>query len=240
VGSNSATNLYVAAARHPKVRIKLIICHSTFDSKEEKTSFAVGHLALGYILGEASAKTLKTNVNIPLILTLSVIPDVDILIPFIAHRGPTHSLISTLIIFTPFFLAYRQKAAPYFIALIQHSLIGDYIAGGGIQLLWPVTTQHFGTSLSMKSQTIIAIEWITFLTSMVIMLKTKETATLLKPHTTNLILTIPTFTVLLPTFLSYPQNVPELLIPPHLVYMAVFLTSITIDLHHIAKEAYKL
>ncbi len=162
---------------------------------------------------------------------LSVIPDVDLLIPFLKHRGPTHSIITSLIIFIPIFAIYHKKAAPYFIALIQHSLIGDYIAGGGTQLLWPITTQHFGTSLSIKSQTNITIEWAIFLTSMIIMLKTKDAAKLLQPHNSNLTLAIPTFTVLLPTFLSFPIDVPAWLIVPHLVYMAIFLASIAIDLH---------
>ncbi|MEM2368535.1 MAG: hypothetical protein QXQ50_09925, partial [Candidatus Bathyarchaeia archaeon] len=51
------------------------------------------------------------------------------------------------------------------------------------------------------------------------------------PHNSNLILTIPTFTMLLPTFLSFPLHVPAPLLPPHLAYMAVFLASTTIDLH---------
>jgi membrane-bound metal-dependent hydrolase YbcI (DUF457 family) len=162
---------------------------------------------------------------------LSVVPDIDLLIPFIEHRGPTHSIIASLIIFVPIFAIYHKKAIPYFIALIQHSLIGDYIAGGRVQLLWPITTQYFGTSLNIKSQTNITIEWAIFITSMIIMLKTNDTAKLLEPHNSNLILIIPAFTVLLPTFLSFPLDVPASLIPPHLVYMAIFLVSITIDLH---------
>jgi hypothetical protein len=115
--------------------------------------------------------------------------------------------------------------------LIQHFLIGDYLAGGGIQLLWPITTQHFGIGLSIRSQTNITIEWVTFLASMIIMLKAKDTVKLLQPHNSNLILAIPIFTVLLPTFISFPMDVPAWLIPPHLVYMAVFLASIAVDLH---------
>jgi hypothetical protein len=75
------------------------------------------------------------------------------------------------------------------------------------------------------------MEWVMFLTSMIIMLKTNDTAKLLQPHNSNLTLAIPTFTVLLPTFLSFPLDVPAWLIPPHLVYMAIFVASITIDLH---------
>jgi len=141
-----------------------------------------------------------------------------------------------LIIFIPIFIMYHKKAIPYFIALIQHSLIGDYIAGGQTQLLWPITTQTYGTGLCIQSPTNITIEWIIFLTAIIIMLKTKDTTTLLQPHNSNLILTISTFTALLPTFLSFPLKVPIWLIPPHLAYMLIFSASIILGLYKIIKN----
>jgi len=176
---------------------------------------------------------LKTNLNIPLALTLSVIPDIDILIPNLEHRGPTHSIIMAFIVFIPIFAIYHRRATPYFIALISHPLICDYIVGGQIQLFWPLTTQHYGMGISIISPTNITMEWIIFLTSTIIMIKAKDTTMLFQPHNSNLILTIPTFTVLLPAILSFPLNVPLPLIPPHLIYTAIFITSITIDIHKI-------
>ena len=41
---------------------------------------------------------------------------------------------------------------------------------------------------------------------------------------------IPIFTVLLPTFLSYPLSVPAWLIVPHLVYMVLFAASVIFEL----------
>jgi len=202
---------------------------------EENKSFAVGHLALGYISSKVSAKLLKTEINIPLILTLSVLPDIDILIPFIEHRGPTHSVLVTFVVFLPLFTVFRKKAVPYFLALLQHSLISDYITGGQIQLLWPVTTRYYGMEIGIKSQTNMAIEWIAFFTATIVMFKAKDLATLFQPHNSNLILTIPTLTVLLPTFSSFPLDVPQWLIPTHLIYMLIFSASIIIDISQILK-----
>ena len=190
----------------------------------------MGHFALGYIISKATVKITETKLNIPLVITLSVIPDIDILIPFLEHRGPAHSIITLFMVFIPIFAIYRKKAIPYFLALIQHPLIGDYITGGRIQLLWPLTTQYYGMEICIKSQTNITLEWIVFLTSIIIMLKAKDTVTFFQPHKSNLILVIPTFTVLLPTFLSFPLNVPAWLIPPHLAYISIFSASIIIDL----------
>jgi membrane-bound metal-dependent hydrolase YbcI (DUF457 family) len=193
----------------------------------------VGHLALAYVLAKTSSKLLKTSLNIPLVFALSIIQDIDILIPILEHRGPTHSIIIAFLAFIPILAIYRKKAIPYLLALIQHSLIGDYIAGGQVQLLWPITTQHYGIGINIKSQTSMALEWIIFVASMSVMLKTKDIALLFKPHNSNLILTVPIFTVLLPTFLSYPLDVPIALILPHLVYLVLFSTSTIIDVLHI-------
>jgi len=159
---------------------------------------------------------------------LSIIPDIDIVIPFLEHRGPTHSVLMALMIFIPIFAVYQKKAIPYFFALIQHSLIGDYISGGRIQLFWPVTTGYYGIEIGITSQTNIMMEWIFFVASLGILLATGDMTKLFKPHTTNLILTVPTFTVLMPTFLSFPLEVPASLILPHLFYFITFIVAITV------------
>jgi len=202
--------------------------------KEDSRAFAVGHLAVGYLLGTLSARFLKTKINIPIALALSIIPDSDILfeklhVPFIMHRGPVHSIITALIIFLPFFLIYRARAIPYFLALVQHFLIGDYLTGGS-QLLWPVSTQLYGIGLQITSPTNIAIEWIAFSISIIVMIKTKDIASFFQSHATNILLAIPTFTVLLPALLGFPLRVPPWLIPPHLFYVILFSASIAITL----------
>ncbi|MCK4478476.1 hypothetical protein KAU88_08140 [Candidatus Bathyarchaeota archaeon] len=52
---------------------------------------------------------LKQEVNLPLVLLLSMIPDVDILIPGVEHRTITHSIITATAIFTPLFIRYRTE-----------------------------------------------------------------------------------------------------------------------------------
>jgi len=204
---------------------------------EKSKSFAIGHLAFGYLSSKTSAKLLKTNFNIPVVLMLSVIPDADLLFPFLQHRGPTHSIITALIAFVPFFLIYHKRAIPYFVALAQHSLVGDYLAGGRIQLFWPLTTQEYGTRISIQSETNIALEWIMFVALMIVMLWTKDIAKFFQPHSSSLILSIPIFTVLLPPFLAFPIEVPPILILPHIVYLILFLAAILIDVRKILTDS---
>jgi membrane-bound metal-dependent hydrolase YbcI (DUF457 family) len=209
--------------------------------KEAKTSFAVGHMALAYLLGKGSAKPLKVNLNIPVILVLSIIPDIDIIFDAIfmteIHRGPTHSIIIAILVFIPVFVLYRRKALPYFLALASHSLIGDFLIGGRVQLLWPLSTGLFGLHesgsyyISIFSPVNIALELTLFLISTVIMFKAKDWQVFFKNNKLNLVLVIPIFTVLLPTFVGYPSKVPLLLILPHLFYLILFSVSVWITLH---------
>lgn len=201
---------------------------------EENESYAVGHFALGYIFGRASAKITRTEINIPVVLMLSVLPDVDIIIeqmfPVVQHRGPVHSIIVLSIFFLPAFIIYGKKGIPYFLALIQHPLVGDFVAAGPVQLLWPLSVESYGFAVGIESTANIALEWVAFGTLLIMMLKTKDVVRFFQPCNLNLILIIPTITVLLPTFLAVPLNVPVLLIPPHLFFAFLFLAAILINI----------
>jgi membrane-bound metal-dependent hydrolase YbcI (DUF457 family) len=190
--------------------------------------FAVGHLSLGYLFAKGSAKLLGKEVNLPLVFILSLIPDIDILIPMVQHRTVTHSIIISTVAFIPFFLLYGTTAVPYFLALVQHGMVGDFIAGGtqGTQLLWPLTSGWYGLPISIFSNVNIALEWGSFIAALAVMLKTGDIQKLLKRKMSHLALLIPVSTVLLPSFLHFPIYVPPLLIAPHLAYLAIFSLSI--------------
>jgi membrane-bound metal-dependent hydrolase YbcI (DUF457 family) len=197
-------------------------------------------MALAYLVAKASGKLLKVNFNIPLILVLSIIPDVDIILEFLLrsplHRGPTHSIIIAILVFIPFFVLYRKKAIPYFAALASHSLIGDFFIGGQLQLLWPLSTSEFGLYelgfpyINIYNPIDIALEFALFVIALIVMLKTRDLFHFFRNSKLNLVLAIPIFTVLLPTFASYPLRVPLLLVLPHLFYLVLFSISVLIVL----------
>jgi hypothetical protein len=183
-----------------------------------------------------SAKLFKTRFNIPAAFVLSIIPDVDLLFPFIEHRGPTHSVVVMLVVFVPLFAVYGKKAVPYFLALAQHALIGDFIAGGGVQLFWPLTTQPYGIAIAIRSQINVGIEWMAFLAAVIIMIKTRDITKFFQAHKSNLLLAIPTFTTLLPTLARFPLDVPLWLVPPHIFFTIIFSTAIVLAAFAILKE----
>jgi hypothetical protein len=194
--------------------------------------YAVGHFALGYLTGKIASKPLKVNINLPLLFLASVFPDIDILIPGLQHRGPLHSVVLFCILFIPIFLLYKKRAVPYFVALIQHPLIGDYLTGG-VQLLWPVSMSMYCIGSGLESLSNIALELVLFVVSVTVMFKTKDMFSLFKPHPLNMILSIPLIAVLLPTVISYPLSVPLVMLIPHLFYFVLFSFSILMNLKSI-------
>jgi membrane-bound metal-dependent hydrolase YbcI (DUF457 family) len=195
-------------------------------------------MALAYLIAKPTSKLLKTNLLIPFAMVFSILPDVDIIVPSL-HRGPSHSLITALVIFIPIFALYHKKALPYFLALVSHSLIGDFLIGGQIQLLWPLTQNKYGNYwfyTRITDPANIALELTLFAIATIFMFKTKDLFSFFRPSKSNLILVIPILTVLLPTFLSYPIEVPILLVAPHLFYLVVFSVSALVAIFGMLKK----
>ena len=189
-------------------------------------------MALAYIIAKPAAKLLKTNLNMPLVMVLSVLPDIDLLVPAF-HRGPSHSVLTALMVFLPVFVLYAEKGLPYFLALTSHSLIGDFLIGGRVQLIWPLSQYAYGNNLlyiRITDPANIGLELILFAVATVMMFKTRDLFLFFKAKRSNLILTIPIMTVLLPTFAAYPLQVPVLLVAPHLFYLAIFSIAVAIEI----------
>lgn len=167
----------------------------------------------------------------PLLLTASVIPDIDLLLRFIEHRGPTHSLITIAALMIPFLIYYRKAAIPYAVALASHSMIGDLI--GGTQLFWPLSTRPYGAlDIDVGSPFTATLELILFLVSIALMIKTKD---LQKISTGNyrMVLLLP-FGAVLGPMLAVGRGpeyaLPTLLIIPSLFYLALFAYSMVVRL----------
>ena len=187
--------------------------------------FAIGHIALGYLTGKASARILRIQLNMPLLLTASVIPDIDMLLIFLRHRGPTHSLIVIVALMVPFLILYRKKAIPYLVALASHSLIGDFFTGGA-QLFWPLSTQWYGAlNIDVVSLTNVLLETSLFFLSTVIMFKTGDLRKIVKDkHKIGLLL--PFGAILGPMLAAVrgsEYGLPLILVPPSIFFLSSLL-----------------
>jgi membrane-bound metal-dependent hydrolase YbcI (DUF457 family) len=198
--------------------------------------FAIGHFALGYLSGKGSSTLLKTNLNLPLLLVVSVIPDVDLILQMVnptlfMHRGPTHSIITFSLLMIPFFIKYKKQAVPYFLVLLSHSLIGDFFTGG-IEMLWPLSDGWFGNlALEVGSFADVIAEFSLFVIATAIMFKAKDLQTLLKPKVSNFILVIGFGAVLGPMLqMKYGSetSLPSPLLIPSFFWLVLFAYSILI------------
>jgi len=192
---------------------------------------------LGYLTGKATSKLLNVKVDVPLLLLLSILPDFDLLLPGLEHRGPTHSIFVYVIFLFPMFRLYGKNILPYFVALIQHSLLGDLLTGGGVQVLWPITLNWYGAQIKITSLTNISIEWIIFVSSLTLMFKTEDVWTLFRHHPSNMLLTVPVITIILPAFLGFPVAVPLLLIIPHIIFLTLLVISVFVDIKSLFKKS---
>ncbi len=224
------------------------------SKRGELALFAVGHMAIAYLLGKGSSKVLRTKLNIPILLVLSILPDIDIIYDYLIgaeiHRGPTHSLLFAVVIFTPFFIYYRKKAIPYFLSLISHSLLADFFIGGQLRLLWPITNLKFGLHeagflfIDIFDNTNTIIELSLFVIATVVLYKSKDWKIFFAARKSNLVLIIPITTVLLPSTIGYPFRTSLLITAPilafaHLFYLVLFSIALLVTLVYLYKKWFK-
>ncbi len=195
--------------------------------------FAIGHFALGYLTGKGASKLAHVKINLPLLLAVSVIPDVDLLFSgFMNHRGLTHSIIVIGVLAIPFFAKYNKVMLPYLAAVLSHVFVGDFFTGG-IEFLWPVSKTAIGFDLAVSSLAVSVIELALFFVSLAVMYQQRDLQTLFKPANKNYFLIICFGATLGPLFwfaLGVPGGISVLLVIPSLIWLGIFACSMFIDL----------
>lgn len=122
--------------------------------------YLFGHFAVAYFIVPFLERYFREDYNLPSVLIASILPDVDLFFTkYIIHRGPTHSIISMTLLFVLLYTVFR-KGISFYIALLSHSLIGDYFTVSGIQLFWPITCRWYRAprSLVLTGTELLAFE----------------------------------------------------------------------------------
>jgi hypothetical protein len=137
------------------------------------------HVLWGHVLGRGATRAKRTQLNIPLLILAGAVPDFDLLTgqPYatiFGHHSIFHSWLVIVLCSIPFFLAYGAAAIPYFIAVIQHPLFGDFVTNQ-IPLLFPLTLSQTGMNLSETNPAAaIALEILGFLLFLAIFVKSGD------------------------------------------------------------------
>ena len=135
-------------------------------------------MALGYFSARVVTRITGGSFNLYYLWLISVSPDIDVLIPFLYHRGPTHSLAVILFFLVPVLLL-RREWLPYVAGLGSHALLGDLITGGrgvaGSMLFWPFSSSFVdvGVYLRMGSLIEVGLELVLFVL-MILMLRSQD------------------------------------------------------------------
>ena len=184
---------------------------------------AVGHMSVAYLITRG-LKGRWGSINIPLVWTLSVLPDVDLLIPGLNHMGPTHSMIVAIVVFLLLFIYKGKEIIPYFIAYASHTILGDFITNNGIWLLWPLTSRKYALPRPFACRCVFSanLELLLFGVFLLIFIITKDYSTLFTDKTKPILVT-PFTALLVPVLFGFPVPVPLRLIPAHLVLIAIVL-----------------
>jgi membrane-bound metal-dependent hydrolase YbcI (DUF457 family) len=134
----------------------------------------LGHACWAYITGRLAAHTLGVKPNLYLLLILGMLPDVDLVLGVfdVQHRTLTHSLLFWSLLFGPFFMRYRLRAVPYFVAVAQHILLGDLVVGR-TDILWPLDVRT-GLGLPILSPINLGLEAVGLALFVVLSLKNRD------------------------------------------------------------------
>lgn len=181
---------------------------------------------------------MRTTLNIPLALTLSILPDIDLFMePMLRHGGPTHSIVILSVLFLPVLLLWKKAGVPYLAAAASHTLVGDYLTRSvkttGVQLSFPLTSTWYSAGLE-EARLVYVYSEIALLTLFLLLLfATKDAVVLTRSHTSNWVLMIPILTLALPVLTDFPLHVPVELVIPHLALIVLLMLPILTDVKHL-------
>jgi len=184
--------------------------------------FAVGHIALGHITGKVLGKVTGHNPSIPLLWALSILPDIDFLIPGIMHRGPTHSILFAILICAPFLIYKPRKAVPYFAALFTHSISSDMIRHDSLFKMGGITESY--------------IELALFAVLILMLVASGDLKKLVTKENSDILLFIPFCTIIIPVMYKYPIRIPGTLLIAHLILLGMMVLSIAWFLIRVVKD----
>lgn len=196
--------------------------------------YALGHIAVGYTVGKLLCKLTGRPFNIFLVMALSLLPDIDFLIPGVYHRTITHSIVVSTFVFLPFLIRDFYGSISYFGVLISHSLIGDFFTGR-VMLLWPLSSHNFiySNAVLVKSLEEANLEVILFGIFITILVFTKDYNLFVASGWKTLLLFVPFGHVMASIFLiRFSHHAQKFLIVPHLFLLGFLVVLFLVPVFH--------
>lgn len=170
--------------------------------------YLLGHMALGYVFASAVAKWRHQKLTLWLALVAGILPDFDIFFSGLGlvHHTYTHSLL-LLLPLAAAFVWWRRDSLPYVVGVLQHVLVGDFLASG-VPLLLPLSTVRVGLELGMPSAADSLIESGSLFLMLFMMWRSGDLRRLFDGERANLLMVVPLLSMYSLTWLAAGE--PEL------------------------------
>ena len=165
--------------------------------------YFLGHMAWAYvwaIVAWAFIPRVKRagKLFVPAILMLGILPDADLFLGSlgVVHRTITHSFFFWIIVFLPFFIIFRLKSVPYFVAVVQHFAFGDLLIGTRVMIFWPFNSSFVGFNFGMASPIDVALETAGLVLALGIMVYIGDLKRLFSVDKSNILMLLPSLALL--------------------------------------------
>jgi membrane-bound metal-dependent hydrolase YbcI (DUF457 family) len=120
--------------------------------------YPLGHIPLAYFMVKIIQKYSKGKFNLYYVMLISVLPDIDFIIPIVKHRGITHS-ITALILFSVILLLFNGNNVVIYVVSYFSHIFADLITANGVQLYAPLSTRNIVLrSLYISSKYVTFVE----------------------------------------------------------------------------------
>jgi hypothetical protein len=101
-----------------------------------------------------------------------------------------------IILFLPFFIIFRLKSVPYFVAVVQHFAFGDFLIGTRVMIFWPFNSSFVGFNFGMASPMDVALETAGLVLTLVIMVYIGDLKRLFSVDKSNIFMLLPSLALL--------------------------------------------
>jgi membrane-bound metal-dependent hydrolase YbcI (DUF457 family) len=187
---------------------------------------APGHLAISYFITKIISYSTKTKPDLKIIWILALLPDIDLLIPGIPHRGQTHSVLLQLALFLPIIIYYGRSTLPYLFALLSHSLIGDIVSYSKIMLFWPLDSGWYSVTIPWRYNAYVYyLEAAIFIPFVFFFIQQKDYQRLYNDKSHNLLTLIPATAIIIPIFYNARLITPRSLLTINILALGLLLLS---------------
>lgn len=155
--------------------------------------FFLGHMSWAIVFASVFNFKTKNKLFFPAVLILGVLPDFDLFLGKygVVHHTFFHSIFFWFLLFLPAMIKFGWKLVlPYFVALLQHFVFGDFLVGD-VMLFWPFDFSFLGFNSTMLSSLDAGLEITGLVLAIVVLYYRNDLKGLVSVNLKNVLMVFP-------------------------------------------------